>query len=162
MNYRGMEKAVLWDTSDPNPAQWSVVDLTEVATANGILNGFARLSRAYSVGTDAAGALVIAGVGVDTGSSANTRAFVMTVSPPLAPIAFPPTVTSVGLSEVEFTCSFLSLANPEITYYLERTTNLAPPSTWTEVSSTPGAGGITSLSDNNPPAEQSFYRIRVQ
>src|SRR5262249_50667207 len=29
MNYRGMEKAVLWETSDPNPARWSVVDLTE-------------------------------------------------------------------------------------------------------------------------------------
>jgi len=61
-----------------------VVDLTDVAGANGALNGFARLSRAYSVGTNAAGALVIAGAGLDTSSPANTRAFLMTVSPPIA------------------------------------------------------------------------------
>ena len=96
MSYRGLEKAVLWDTSNPNPAMWTVVDLTDVAAANGLLNGFARLSRAYSVGTNAAGALVIAGAGVDTNNPARTRAFLMTVSPPIAPIAFPPTVTISG------------------------------------------------------------------
>jgi hypothetical protein len=162
MNYRGIEKAVLWDTSNPNPAKWTVVDLTDVAAANGILDGFARLSRAYSVGTNAAGDLVIAGVGVNTNSQANTRAFLMTVSPPIAPIAFPPTVTVSGLYPAGFTCSFLSLANPSITCYLEYTTNLAPLSTWTPISSTPSTGGMTSLSDPNPPDRQRFYRIRIQ
>ncbi len=162
MSFRGVERAVLWDTSDPNPAGWRVVDLTEVAVANGMLDGFARLSRAYSVGTDASGALVIAGAGSDTSTPANTRAFLMTVSPPIAPIAFPPIITTFSLSPDGFTCSFLSLANPEITYYLEATTNLVPPSAWTPISSTPGTGGMTSLSDANPPGQQRFYRIRIQ
>ena len=162
MNYRGLEKAVLWDTSDPNPARWTVVDLTDVAAVNGILTGLARLTRAYSVGTNAAGALVIVGVGVDTNSPPNRHAFLMTVAPPLAPIAFPPTVTISGLSPAGFTCSFLSLANPSITCYLEYTTNLVPPSTWTTVASTPSLGALTSLSDPNPADRQRFYRIRIQ
>ena len=162
MSYRGVEKAVLWDTSNPNPAKWTVVDLTDVAALNGILDGFARLSRAYSVGTNAAGAWVIAGVGLDTNSPANTRAFWMTVAPPLAPIAFPPTVTISGLYPGGFTCSFLSLANPSITYYLEYTTSLAPPSTWTPVTFTPSTGGMISLSDPNPSDQERFYRIRIQ
>jgi hypothetical protein len=162
MSFRGVEKAVLWNTSGSNPAEWTVVDLTEVAAANGILIGFARLSRAYSVGTDASGALVIAGAGLDTSTPANTRAFLMTVSPPIAPIAFPPIITTFGLSPEGFTCGFLSLANPDIGYYLECTTNIEPPSIWTPVSFTPGAGGMTSLSDPNPPSGQCFYRIRIQ
>ena len=149
MSYRGAERAVLWDTSDPDPAGWRVVDLTEVAAANGSLDGFARLSRAYSVGMDASGALVITGAGQDTSALANTRAFVMTVSPPIAPIAFPPIITTFGLFPDGFTCSFLSLANPDILYYLEATTNLAQPSSWTPISFTPGTGGLTSLSDAN-------------
>jgi hypothetical protein len=162
MNCRGSEKAVLWDTSNPNSARWTIVDLTDVAAANGILNGFSRLSRAYSVGTNAAGALVIAGVGRDINSPANTRAFLMTVSPPIAPIAFPPTVRISGLYPAGFTCSFLSLANPSITCYLEYTTNLTPFATWTTIASTPSTGGMTSLSDPNPPDRQRFYRIRIQ
>jgi hypothetical protein len=100
--------------------------------------------------------------GEDTGSPAKTRAFLMTVSPPIAPIAFPPTVTISGLYPAGFTCSFLSLANPSITCYLEHTTNLAPLSTWTTITSAPSTGGVTSLSDPNPPDQQRFYRIRIQ
>ena len=162
MNYRGIEKAVLWDTSNPNPAKWTVVDLTDVAAANGILGGFGRLTRAYSVGTNTAGALVIAGAGLDTNSPPNRHAFVMTVAPPIAPIAFPPTATISGVYPGGFTCSFLSLANPSITCYLEYTTNLAPPSTWTTIASTPSLGAMTTLSDPNPPDRQRFYRIRIQ
>ena len=162
MNYRGLEKAVLWDTSDPNPAKWTLVDLTDLAAANGILDGFARLTRAYSVGMNGAGALVIAGAGLDTNSPANGRAFVMTVAPPLAPIAFPPTVTISGLYPAGLTCSFLSPANSSITCYLEYTTNLVPLSTWTAITSTPSTGAMTSLSDANPPDQQRFYRIRIQ
>jgi hypothetical protein len=162
MSYRGIERAVLWDTSQSDPGQWTVVDLTEIASANGILTGFSRLSRAYGVGTDSMGALVIAGAGVDTGSPTHTRGFVMTVSPPIAPIAFPPTLTSVVLSPSGFSCSFLSLANPNITYYLEYTTDLTPPASWTAVASTPGTGAQTVLSDPNPPGTEGFYRVRIQ
>ena len=78
MSYRGTEKAVIWDTHDANPANWTVFDLTALASGN--LDVFLRLTRAYSVGTNAAGALVITGIGRDTNSSpANTRAFLMTV-----------------------------------------------------------------------------------
>jgi hypothetical protein len=162
MNYRGVEKAVLWDTDDSNPAKWTVVDLTDVAAANGILGSFARLSRAYSAGVNAAGALVIVGVGVDTNTPGNTRAFLMTLAPPLAPIAFPPTVTTTALYPTGVKCSFLSLANPSIMCYLEYTTSLVSPMTWTMIASTPSTGGLTSLSDPNPSDQHRFYRIRFQ
>ena len=42
MNYRGAERAVLWDTGDANPANWTVLDLTERAAAEGILGTSAR------------------------------------------------------------------------------------------------------------------------
>jgi hypothetical protein len=162
MSYRGVEKAVLWDTRDPKPANWTVVDLTDVAAANGSLDIFSRLSRAYSVGTNAAGALVIVGAGLDTNSPARTRAFQMTVAPPLAPLAFPPTVTVSGSYPSGFTFGFLSLANASITYYLEYTTNLIPAAAWTTIASRPGTGTLTSLSDPNPPSSQCFYRLRIQ
>ena len=162
MNYRGIEKAVLWDTSNPNPAKWTVLDLTDIAAVNGILDIFTRLSRAYSVGTNAAGNLVIAGVGLDAGNPANQRAFLMTVAPPIAPIAFPPTVTITGHYSAGLTCTFLSLATPGITCYLEYTTNPAAHSAWTTISSTPSTGSMTGLSDPNPPDGQGFYRIRFQ
>ena len=63
MNYRGMEKAVLWDTRDASATNWTVTDLTSLAATNGGLNIFNRLTRAYSVGTNGAGNLVITGVG---------------------------------------------------------------------------------------------------
>ncbi len=84
MAYRGTEKAVLWNTEDPNPANWFVLDLTAVAQSEGILDGFTRLSRAYSVGRDDAGNFVIAGQGAwspDGGVTSYTRGFVMTVVP---------------------------------------------------------------------------------
>lgn len=85
MDYRGMEKAVLWDTSDPNPANWWVLDLTSQAAGEGILGGFIRLSRAYSVGIDPnTGERVITGEGIwspDGGATLYTRAFVMNVIP---------------------------------------------------------------------------------
>ena len=164
MNYRGLEKAVLWDTSNPNPAKWTVVDLTDVAAANGILGGFARLTRAYSVGTNAAGALVIAGAGVDTNSPAQRRGrFVMTVTPPLAPHRLPARPSPIsGRYPAGFTCSFLSLANASITCYLEYTTNLVPPAPGPRLAPAPGTGTLTSLSDPSPPGTQRFYRMRIQ
>ena len=162
MNYRGVEKAVLWDTSDSNPGKWTVVDLTDVAAVNGSLDIFIRLSRAYSVGRNSAGALVIAGVGLDTNSPARTRAFLMTVAPPLAPIAFPPTVSVSGSYPAGFTFSFLSLANANITNYLERKSSLTLSVGWTTITSSPSMGTIANLADPNPIDQQCFYRIRIQ
>jgi PEP-CTERM motif len=80
MDYRGIEKAVLWDTSSSNPADWTVLDLTDYAASVGILDGWSRLSRAYSVGIDPSnGDPVITGIGVYGGV---TRAFVIEVPEP--------------------------------------------------------------------------------
>jgi len=84
MSYRGTEKAVLWSTKD----DWSfALDLTDYAAANSLLDGFSKLSRAYSIGGNADGSgnldLVITGTGSwspDGGVTPyTTRAFVMTV-----------------------------------------------------------------------------------
>lgn len=86
MDYRGTERAVLWDTSNTDPNLWTITDLTDLASAEGILGGFSRLSRAYSVGQEADGDLVIAGVGSwspDGGVTPySARAFVMNVMIP--------------------------------------------------------------------------------
>jgi Immunoglobulin domain len=88
MNYRGGEKGVIWDTSDADPNKWTVLDLTDLASANGFLGIFTlNLRRAYSVGTNAAGDLVATGYGVD--ASAIKRAFAMTVPRWIAAIGFP-------------------------------------------------------------------------
>jgi hypothetical protein len=92
MDYRGIEKAVVWDTGDANPANWTVFDLTDVATADGVLGPWTRLSRAYSVGEDGLGDLVITGIGVDGGA---TRAFVMTI--PLAEVPEPGTISLLAV-----------------------------------------------------------------
>jgi len=101
-------------------------------------------------------------VGMDTNSPANTRAFLMTVLAPIAPIAFPPTVTMTGLYPAGFACRFLSLANPSIICYLDYTTSLVPPSAWTAITSAPSTGTMTTLSDPNPPDQQRFYHIRIK
>ena len=90
MNYRGTEKAVLWDTRDASATNWTVTDLTDVAVGGGTMNIFSRLTRAYSVGTNGAGDLVIAGVGVDTNNPTRTRAFVMAVALTNPPAPVPP------------------------------------------------------------------------
>ncbi len=81
MSYRGIEKAVLWDTHDTSATNWTVADLTDLAMAKGAMGIFSRLVRAYSVGTNATGDLVVVGVGLDTNSPANLRAFVTTLAP---------------------------------------------------------------------------------
>ena len=86
-SYPGITTAVLWDTGAPNPANWTVTDLYALAAANGLADIFNRLVKAYSVGTNGAGDPVITGYGYDT--SANTRAFLMTVPRWIAAIGFP-------------------------------------------------------------------------
>lgn len=159
MNFRGVEKAVLWDTSRTDPSRWTIVDLTDVAAADGVLGIFTRLSRAYSVGTNSAGAFVIVGAGTD---GANTRAFLMTVLPPLAAIDFPPTVTYSGDYLDGFTFSLLSPSNTNLVYYLETATSLEPPVTWTTLGSTRGTGSRINLYDPNPVGGEQFYRVRIQ
>ena len=88
MNYRGVERAVLWDTVDANSANWTVLDLTERATAEGIMGGFQYLTKAYGVGTNAAGNPVITGYGwYFDGTGYYNRAFVMVVSPSCSSVA---------------------------------------------------------------------------
>jgi len=162
-NYRsGIEKAVLWDTSNSNPANWTVTDLTDLALATGSPGIFARLVRAHSIATNTAGNLVITGVGLDTNTPANTRAFLMSLPPP-APLVIPrPTVTIAGSYPAGFTFSFLSVASSSVMYYLEYTTNLPPLTGWTAIGAAPGNGGMASLSDLSPSDSRRFYRIRVE
>jgi hypothetical protein len=75
MSYAGVEKAVLWDTVGN-----TVLDLSAYATGQGILDGFTRLSRAYSVYDAGSGSLWITGEGVwssDGGVTLYTRGWVM-------------------------------------------------------------------------------------
>jgi len=162
MSYRGTEKAVLWDTHDTNATNWTVTDLTDLAVAGGNLNIFNRLTRAYSVGTNGAGSLVIAGVGLDTNSPARTRAFVMTVALSNAPVVVRPTVTIAGSYPAGLLFSFMTVASASVTYYLEYVTNLTGVMTWNTITSTPGTGATATLPDPNPSDAQRFYRIRVQ
>lgn len=82
MIYRGMERAALWDTQTG-----TVIDLTDWASNHGILDGFTgNLRRAYTVGVNAEGFPVIAGVGVGP-NGANNIGFVLTLPEP-ATLAF--------------------------------------------------------------------------
>ncbi len=167
MSYRGVERAVLWDTSDPSPLKWQVVDLTELAKAHANLDIFVSLNRAYSVTMNAAGSVVIVGAGTDT--SLSTRAFYMTVSPPIPPVGYPPVVTISGSYPAGFNFTFLSaptnifndLGYPNLTNYLEYTTDITPPSTWNTITSNECNGAITALSDPSPAGRQRFYRIHT-
>ncbi len=161
-SFRSVEKAVIWDTTSTDPNKWTITDLTDLAAANGILEGFLRLFRAYTVATNADGALVVAGAGMDTNSPPNTRAFLMTIASPLRPLAFPPAAAISGSQATGYTLSFLSPANGSIHYYLEYRTNLDPESSWATIASTPGTGALTALSDPHPADDCRFYRIRIE
>jgi hypothetical protein len=86
MDYRGTEKAVFWDTRDANPLNWTITDLTQLASDLNILDGFTRLSRAYSIGLeDGTMSPVITGVGDWTdGVNSYSRAWVMVIPEPTA------------------------------------------------------------------------------
>jgi hypothetical protein len=100
MNYRGQEKAALWDTGNADTNLWTVNDLSDLAMANTAGDIFVRLTRAFSVGTNGAGVLVIAGVGAD--NSLVKRAFVMTLPQWVAAIQFPISQTVNYGSNVTF------------------------------------------------------------
>lgn len=88
MDYRGQERAVLWDASSANTNLWTILDLTDLARNNGFLGDFTlNLRRAYAAGTNGAGDIVVTGFGVL--SSATSRAFLITVPKWIAAIGFP-------------------------------------------------------------------------
>jgi hypothetical protein len=162
MSYRGLEKAVLWDTQDVSATHWAVVDLTDLALAKGAMGMFSRLVRAYSVGTNVAGELVVAGVGLDTNSPANPRGFVATLAASNAAGPAQPRVTISAPYPAQYMFSFPTLPDADVTYYLEYATHLAPTAVWTPIASCPGSGTIANLFDLNPSGQRRFYRIRVQ
>lgn len=154
MSYRGAETAVLWDTSDPDPAKWTVLDLMQYAAAEDIGGAFTRLSRAYSIGVSATGDLVITGIGI---AGEVTRAFLMTVPTPIRS-----TVRISGSPAAGLTFTFASLGSASLTNYLEYTTTLRLPHTWNPAASAPCTGNLTTLFDLSPPDTERFYRLRVQ
>ena len=83
MDYsNGMELAVLWNLTDANPANWTVLDLTAFASANGILGNFTgNLRRATAVGYNAQGQPVITGRGI-TYLPTEYHAFALTIPEP--------------------------------------------------------------------------------
>lgn len=82
-NYRGVERACIWNTIGNG-----ITDLTSWATTLGIMGNFVRLSRAYTVGVDADGQPVVAGVGVYNDGGVNyNRGFVFVLPEP-ATLAF--------------------------------------------------------------------------
>jgi hypothetical protein len=167
-SYRYMERAVLWDASDPNPAKWTVLDLTDFATAQGILGNFTLLNRAYNVGENAGGNIVITGIGGDAGGF--TRAFVLTVPKPLSAYSVWPATLSISNTPTKYTFRFNSIASSPndpapLTNYFEYTpalSNAPDLSTWTALVATQCVQGLTTLVDPNPPDQTRFYRIRTQ
>jgi hypothetical protein len=171
MDYRRVERAVLWDTSSPNSLYWTVLDLMDFATAQGILTNFTSLDRAYNVGVSAAGDFVITGTGTLDGA---TRAFVLTVPKPLSAYSVWPPALRISASPAKYTLSFNSITNTpdyynnfgySLTNYLDYTTALSNPpgpSTWTTLLETQVNGSLTTVVDPNPPDRRRFYRLRTQ
>ncbi len=158
MNFRGTEKAVLWDTGDPNPANWTVTDLTDQATAEGILGGFTRLSRGYSVGTNSAGYPVITGIGAYfDGVATYTRGYVMVVSP-ATPSVTKPLITSItGAGTGNVTVNYTNTLTGT-NYTLQYNTNLNS-ATWTTVGSQAAGGTSDSQTDASANTDQRYYRV---
>lgn len=83
MNYPGVEKAVLWDAR--NEGAMNVIDLTQFFTDAGMLDGWTRLTRVYSVYDAGAGNVWVTGQGSwspDGGTTLYTRGFAAMVPEP--------------------------------------------------------------------------------
>jgi hypothetical protein len=145
---------VLWDTGNANPANWTVLDLTERAAAEGILGNFTVLYRAFSIGTNSAGNPVITGVGMyDDGAGLYNRAFVMVVGTPRPRIT---SITGAGTSSV-----IVNYANTIAgkTYYLQYNTNLSTANWYTVGSGKPAAGSSDSQTENSVSPGPRYYRL---
>lgn len=158
MNNRGLEKAVLWDTGDPDPNNWTIQDLTELASSNNVLGFFTRLSRAYSIGVKPNGDLVIVGIGLyDDGSGAFTRGFVMTISSAV-PAAQQPRITALtGVGSGNVTVHYTNAVAGK-DYVLQYTTNIGAPS-WVNVSTNTASGPTASQTDATANGTQRYYRV---
>lgn len=113
MNYRGVERAVLWDVRDASPANWKVYDLTAYFSALGQLGQFtSSLRRAYSVAVDSeAGDVVISGWGVTT--ELLVRGFVARI--PLSAFPLPDTgaCCAIGSCSSKFTADCPAIAGQQ-------------------------------------------------
>jgi len=153
MNYRGQERAVIWDASNPDPNVWTVLDLTDLARNNGFLGDFTlNLRRAYSAGTNGAGDLVVTGFGVN--SAATTRAYLMTVPKWIAAIGFPGNQT-VNLG-ANVSIALKTNGTDSLTYQWYKDGNEMPGQTTTalslnNVSCAGGQAGVYSVVVSNAP-----------
>jgi len=162
MDYRGVEKAVLWDTGDPNPANWTVTDLTDLATSEGILGGFTVLTRAYSIGVDGSGNLVITGWGsYFDGAATYKRGFVMTISSGTAPAPQPIITSTTGAGTGSVTVNYTNTV-AGTNYTLQYNTNLNT-GNWYDVGTAPAGGTSASQTDATaiPGERQRYYRVRT-
>ncbi len=151
MNYRGRETAVLWDTTSSDTNVWTVNDLYGLAAANGTADIFTRLTRAYSVGTNAAGDPVITGIGWD---GASNRAFLMTVPKWIAAIGFPGNQTVKLGANVSI--ALKTNGTDSLTYQWYKDGNEMPGQTTTalslnNVSCAGGQAGVYSVVVSNAP-----------
>lgn len=159
MNNRGGdEKAVLWDTGDPNPNNWTIQDLTELASSNNVLGFFTRLARGYSIGVKPNGDLVIVGVGVyDDGSGATTRGFVMIIGSGVTPVQQPVITSISGVGSGSVTVNYSNtIAGKD--YVLQYATNMGAPA-WVNVSTNTASGPTASQTDNTATGNQRYYRV---
>ena len=157
MNYRGQEKAVLWDTGSANSANWTVLDLTERAAAEGILGNFTTLNRAHSVGTNSAGNPVITGYGTYyDGTGYRARGFVMVVGTPRPVIT---SITGAGTSTV--TVAYTNTVPGKI-YTLQYNANLNSPDTWATVGSKTANSSSDFQAQNSALASPRYYRVYCQ
>ena len=156
--YRGADKgerAVLWDTGNADTNKWTVLDLTDVAAAEGILGSFNKLERAYSVGVNASGKPVVAGCGkYADGSILRNRAFVMVVNP----AAQRPQITSVGGAGTgTITVNYTNTIAGK-TYTLLYNTNLSA-TNWYSAGSKAAIGTSDSQTESSVTSGRRFYRL---
>jgi len=160
MSYRGAERAVLWDTGDPDTNNWTVVDLTDMATSEGILGGFTSLYRAYSVGINTTGNPVITGVGnYFDGANTYVRGFVMVVGATAVPRPTIIAITGAGTGSV--TVNYTNTV-AGTNYTLQYNTNLNT-GNWYDVGTAPAGGTSASQTDATaiPGERQRYYRVRT-
>ncbi len=159
--YRGAamgERAVLWDTGDADTNNWTVLDLTDYATSEGIMGNFTKLERAYSVGVNADGHPVVTGYGkYFDGTETRNRAFVLVVTPP-PPVR--PQITSIAGGGTSSVTVYYTNTVPTKLYTLEYCTNLNATPTWYP------AGGKTATASFDSQTESSvtsggqrYYRV---
>lgn len=161
MNYRGQEKAVLWDTDGTDTNNWTIVDLTDLATSEGILGYFTRLYRAYSVGVDGAGNPVITGVGYyDDGGGAFVRAFVIVVGNVATPAPQPRITHISGAGTGSVIVNYTNTV-AGTNYTLQYNTNLST-TNWFTVGTQAAGGTSDSQTDGSASGTQRYYRIQVQ